>query len=238
LRIPIIIAFLLVFFAIGGCEKDTVKPPDDGPSDNSGWVIQNDLPTEDNLKDVGVFGTDTVIAVGDSGAILKTTDGGNNWTLIASGTEEHLRGLFLVEPNIALAVGYGGAILKTTDAGNTWESKNSGTTINLRDLFFADANTGWVGGGPWGSQPGTGTILKTTDQGVTWDSLTLENTINGLCFVDTDTGWGVGGSGTIIKTTDGGSTWTPQVSGAVNYFGDVFLLMQIPDGLSVGVEPF
>jgi photosystem II stability/assembly factor-like uncharacterized protein len=36
----------------------------------------------------------------------------------------------------------------------------------------------------------------------------VEDNLNGVCFVDRQTGYAVGNAGTIVKTTDGGNTWT------------------------------
>ena len=46
------------------------------------------------------------------------------------------------------------------------------------------------------------------------------NSLNGVFFVDSSTGWAVGASGTIIKTADAGSTWSAQTSGAVSTLHD------------------
>jgi len=37
------------------------------------------------------------------------------------------------------------------------------------------------------------------------------NTITSISFVDTSTGWAVGGGGTVLKTTDGGDSWNAQI---------------------------
>ena len=44
-------------------------------------------------------------AVGDSGTILKTTDGGGSWLIQTSGTSNALRGVSFIDLNIGTAVG-------------------------------------------------------------------------------------------------------------------------------------
>jgi photosystem II stability/assembly factor-like uncharacterized protein len=63
-----------------------------------------------------------------------------------------------------------------------------------------------------------GVFVRTTDGGQTWSEKVLEQPnvadirLNGICFVNADTGWTVGrdsvGDGIMFKTTDGGQTWT------------------------------
>ena len=57
----------------------------------SGWYWQNPLPQGNTLN--GVFFTDanTGTAVGDVGTIIRTTNGGTNWTCQSSGTTHVLR---------------------------------------------------------------------------------------------------------------------------------------------------
>ena len=71
-----------------------------------------------------------------------------------------------------------------------------------------------------------GTILRTTDGGDTWtpQSSGTTNFLNGVSFVDANTGTAVGGEGTILRTTDGGDTWTPQSSGTTNALFGVSLV--------------
>ena len=51
-----------------------------------GWFWQNPLPTGADLNSVDVLDTNTAVAVGRYGTILKTSDGGKNWTFMESGT--------------------------------------------------------------------------------------------------------------------------------------------------------
>jgi photosystem II stability/assembly factor-like uncharacterized protein len=54
------------------------------------WVWQNPLPQGNTLQDFSFIDTNNGFAVGARGTILKTTDGGNNWELIAGETEGDL----------------------------------------------------------------------------------------------------------------------------------------------------
>ena len=99
--------------------------------------------------------------MGDSGTILRTTNGGASWTRQSSSTTNDLYGISFTDANTGTAVGYGGTILRTTNGGASWTRQSSGTMNWLYDVCFTDANTGTVVGA-------CGTILRTTNAGVTF----------------------------------------------------------------------
>jgi photosystem II stability/assembly factor-like uncharacterized protein len=94
--------------------------------------------------------------------ILKTTDGGANWTCPDSGVGCNDL-CFPVDGQTGYAVGGSGAIRKTTDGGVTWIMQQSDATVDLKAVHFPRNNTtGWIVGNG-------GTVLKTTDGGVSWN---------------------------------------------------------------------
>ena len=79
----------------------------------------------------------TGIAVGYNGTILRTTDGGTNWTPQTSGTTNDLTGVFFSDANTRdccwlLVVN----ILRTTNGGTNWTTQTSGTTNDLMSVFI------------------------------------------------------------------------------------------------------
>ena len=58
-------------------------------------------------------------AVGSDGLILRTTDGGANWTNQTSGTTSFLNDVSFTDTNNGTAVGENGTILRTTNGGTT-----------------------------------------------------------------------------------------------------------------------
>jgi len=99
-------------------------------------------------------------AVGNSGTILHTANGGSNWNPQTSGTSSHHYGVYFIDADTGWIVGESGIIMHTTDGGSSWSEQNSGTSNALNSIFFVDANTGWAVGN-------FGTILHTTTGGVT-----------------------------------------------------------------------
>ena len=74
-------------------------------------------------------------AVGDFGKILRTTNGGTNWTQQSSGTPYNLYDVCFLDANNGTAVG-DGKILRTTNGGTNWTQQTSGTTYSLYDVSF------------------------------------------------------------------------------------------------------
>jgi len=142
--------------------------------------------------------------VGDSGRILKTTDGGIAWNSLASGTTRKIAAVHF--PQNALTgyvVGDGGTVLKTTDGGGNWIRQNPDTISPFKSVHFpVDAQTGYLL--DW-----RGIILKTSDGGQTWRNQFSSGTVlRSLYFpIDASTGYAVGHYGTILKTTDGGTSF-------------------------------
>jgi hypothetical protein len=100
-------------------------------------------------------------AVGISGTILKTTDGGNNWILHIIITTRYLYSVYFTDLNTGWTVGDYGTILKTADGGNNWIFQLSASSYGLSSTYFTDSNIGWAVGD-------YGTILKTTNGGVSF----------------------------------------------------------------------
>ena len=157
-------------------------------------------------------------AVGPSGIITHTSDGGKNWQIQPSGTSEVLRGVRFRDAYNGIVVGNNGIILKTVDGGDTWTPKESGVINRLNAIFFINETTGIIVGG-------SGTVLRTTDAGETWTDHTVSSapTLNAVDFANTNDGIAVGQFGSIIHTNDGGLTWSDQ-----SIFGDNLYSVSMP----------
>jgi len=89
---------------------------------NAQWFWQNPLPQGNKLSSVFFVDNTDGWAVGNTGIILNTSDGGNNWVLQLSGTKEQLLSVCFIDKYTGWAVGgnYQGVILKTTNGGQNW----------------------------------------------------------------------------------------------------------------------
>jgi photosystem II stability/assembly factor-like uncharacterized protein len=129
--------------------------------------------------------------VGQSGSIIKTTNGGNIWQILRN-IDAHYNTMFnlaLADTQAGYAVGPYGIVVKTTNGGTIWQKQDLGTsTLWFYGVDAPDPNYSWAcgdggsiyatknGGSSWASQP----------SGVSWF-------LNSVDFVDTLFGVSVGG---------------------------------------------
>ncbi|NWG29755.1 MAG: T9SS type A sorting domain-containing protein [Ignavibacteriaceae bacterium] len=154
--------------------------------------------------------------VGESGYILKTTNGGSNWFIQSSGTTVILHDVYFIDSSTGYIVGSFGTILKTTNGGNNWISQASGTTKHLWGVHFINSLIGTAVGF-------TSAILRNTNGGLNWIIQTPTNSgsFTKVYFNDENTGTIVGLEGIILKTTDSGINWILQLSGTENFLNDI-----------------
>lgn len=184
----------------------------------SDWELTTSA-TSNDLLHVLFVNSNTGYACGDIGTIIRTTNGGINWTALASGTNEVLTSM-AVNPaniNVVYAAGFNGALLKTTNAGNNWSLQSVGGLYNA--IVFKDANTGIAAGVG-------GIVYRTTNGGTNWVS--VDPGIGLVTISSLYIGGGVifGGcaSGKIIKSTNNGLNWTNyQTPSSFSFYSIYFL---------------
>ena len=165
------------------------------------------------------------VAVGASGTIVATADGGKTWTTRTSGTTLDLRAVSCAGAQRCVAVGnYAGStpavILATQNGGATWTVESSGVTDTLFSVSCPSA-TMCVATGQGGE------ILTTNDGGATWHERTT-NTDAYLQSVSCSTtsrcvaaGFYVAtagvapGSWAIVASKDGGATWASPAKSSI-----------------------
>jgi photosystem II stability/assembly factor-like uncharacterized protein len=166
------------------------------------------------VNDVDFFDHDHGWAVGLSGAIYGTSDGGHRWQLQTSGTNVHLSDIEAISASEAWSVGrYQGfsdvimpppvpsALLHTIDGGATWQSLDTPPNSSYREIAFVGQD-GWVLSERCEPQPEysyctyepspTTFIQRTRDGGQTWDLLdapTGQDSFSHLTFADANDGW-------------------------------------------------
>ena len=184
-------------------------------SQSYGWFSQSSG-TSNNLNGVYFASSTTGIIVGQSGTILRTTNGGTNWNAVTSGTSVHLFAVYFVNGNTGWVVGDVGVILKTTNGGVSWSSQTSNVGYQLRSVGFINTTTGYVAG--W-----YGTFLRTTNGGSSWVSYSTGLTSNLTCinFADASIGFAGGQFGKLIRTTNGGVNWAEISSGITSQIEQV-----------------
>jgi len=125
---------------------------------------------EDNFENprpglycVYFFDKDTGWASGIDGTLIRTTDAGETWEILPTGTTLSLYTVF-VKYGKGWIVGDKGAYLMSEDGGTTWKLLDDviKSKTPLRDVFFSSPDKGWAVGV-------SGTVVHTTDGGKTWE---------------------------------------------------------------------
>ena len=181
-------------------------------SDNFGetWTpVALSLPTAD-LRSLHMFDANNGYAVGSSGKVWKTTDGGHNFEVYAGTTTiQAFNDINFYNTQYGMAAGNGGQVWKTTDSGNSWVTiSNLGNTTGQNSIAMIDSITALVAGST--------IINKTTDGGTTWTPITPGIPLGPMSRIrmrSQSVGYMIGGSGTsqtgyVFKTTNAGDTWT------------------------------
>jgi gliding motility-associated-like protein len=157
------------------------------PMGSSPWKFANPNPLGYSLLDMSFIDDNNGLAVGASGGIIKTTDGGRNWVgipfkyvtpanVVSLGNFSDVQ---FVTPSVAYAVGSGGLMVKSTDGGINWSTVNTPLTAlskNINALHFINKDTGYIGGAAINTTNTTNIndapkIYFTRNGGSSWDSL-------------------------------------------------------------------
>jgi len=172
----------------------------------SGWFLQHGGDQDLLLFDVELLDASTVIAVGENGTILRTTDAGASWHTVPSGTDQVLHHVQSHGPDLAVILGNSGTALKSTDGGTSWSPLSTGTTKSLFGMYYFDQEH-WVVVGQ------AGLSMETRNGGATFSSPT--SAANNYNWIDFHGNFGVivGNVGTLRVTTNRGSSWTSRSSG-------------------------
>ncbi|NIE59820.1 MULTISPECIES: YCF48-related protein [unclassified Burkholderia] len=108
------------------------KPPGGGKADRNLYHIFSD-------------GKHALYIVSEQGTVLKSTDGGANWTYGATGGKGTLwTGVVLPDGKVVVA-GLLGSMFQSTDGGGSWTPVSSGTKSSITELFVNDGRLAGVG---------------------------------------------------------------------------------------------
>ena len=173
----------------------------------SGWSIVPSK-TLSTLYGVSFSDMNTWIAVGNSGTIVRSSDGGIGWSVVPSPVGGELRGVSF-HGKIGVAVGLSGAVVRSTDGGSNWVLQSKPTTKNLYAVSMGDSLAVITGE--------EGTIFISTDAGATW--LTRTGGTASILFgvsVRGGVAVGVGGQGAIVF--GGAQSWGSTSLGQQLFF--------------------
>jgi len=202
-------------------EEDTEVIEVDEPA------VMSDLAVRSLLLDVERAG-DRLVAVGERGHILTSTDNGATWSQSPVPTRATLTGVDFADDATGWAVGHDAVILATGDAGASWTMVFSAPEDEapLLDVWFADDETGFAIGA-------YGTFLETFDGGETWDARWISESdshLHQMIAAPDGTLYIAAERGEILRSDDGGAEWVELPS---PYEGSFFGLIALPDDVVI-----
>ena len=180
-------------------------------------------PTSQPIKWTDSTRPAAAFVVGDNGTLLSTTDNGDHWDPISTGTNAGLRAIRFREPDSGYAVGENGTILRSRDHGATWTPQVSGTSVTLNGVAASDPELGskwaWVAGD-------SGVVLYTSNVGADWNPM-LSGTTHNLHSLDMYSAAGevgplyaAGDAGTVLQSTNAGFIWkSTNANPNYSYYG-------------------
>lgn len=196
-----------------------------------------------NLTAIHFININTGWAVGNSGKIYKTTNGGTNWS--TASFPDNFFSVHFANASTGLIGSNVGKIYRTTNGGTNWQVVSAGGSV-YGCVYMQDASTAFAtsniglqkstnSGANWvilSALTGTPTdlkfidtqngfysaganVYKTINGGLNWTSNSVPNatTITGITFLDINTGFGCDQLGKIFITTNSGLNWQTSYSG-------------------------
>lgn len=171
-------------------------------------------------RDLTFINATTGFAIAE-GRIVKTTDGGRNWTSIPSPTTLLLNRIQFTSAQKGYIIGgdgNSGVLLKTTDGGDTWSLSDLNTMEWPRGMYFLNDDIGFI--------TGKNLFSKTIDGGKTWLSMKTQawKMFQDVKFRNSMEGIATSNDGEYFKTTDGGNTWNAFKVSNANYLYDIYFV--------------
>jgi photosystem II stability/assembly factor-like uncharacterized protein len=169
------------------------------------------------VRDIYFIDSSLGFAVSDS-SILKTTNGGDNWTIKLTGYYIFQKIQFL-NTNTGYACGGNNKLLKTTDSGENWNIFTP-AAIYPNDMYVLNEDTIWLASM---SNP-TGGVFRTTNGGISWQQQINLGSMNPnhIYFYNGRLGFIGRDNFYLRRTSDGGVNWS-LISGTGGFLDMYFV---------------
>lgn len=176
------------------------------------WIdISNSNPSKEPIFGGYFFNSQIGILIGGNGTVLRTINGGVDWSVQQISNQE-LWDIKFINNDVGFIISKGrpAKIFKTSNKGLTWtEIYTEEGYSEFYNMKFINSTTGYIVGG---KEAGGGIILQTTNAGNSWQKLPV-NSVEWLLDIDfsnENSGVAVGANGLTLITNNGGSNWLPQ----------------------------
>ncbi len=185
-----------------GIQDSTISETNDG---GFTWNVISHLPA--GFQGKSIYFTDALTGyVGGNNAILKTIDGGINWTYTGYHPEIGNTYVFPIDSNVIYACAYS-SMNYTINGGLLWKTRTINIPGGITKMYFFDAANGLLAGGNG--------IYSTSDSGATWNMISGKILSDIAAFSPTHI---MGYENNIfVYSIDGGTTWTSAATQTTNF---------------------
>ena len=161
-------------------------------------ALKSPLASRSLLQGVAQVGN-RLIAVGQRGHIVVSTDGGKTWTQSSVPVSADLTAVYFVDDRSGWAVGHDGVVLHSSDGGDSWEVQLTGHAAN--DLLLASMERRIP------AEPASENAKALLAEAKRHKEQGADKPFLDVWFADANSGFVVGAYNLIFHTVDGGKTW-------------------------------
>jgi len=140
-----------------------------------------------------------LVAVGQRGHIVISTDSGATWKQSPVPVSSDLTSVYFVDEKQGWAVGHDGVILHTRDGGESWELQLTGRSAN--ELLL------WAMKRKVAADPSSEEAKKLLAEVARYQEQGADKPFLDVWFADSQNGYAVGAYNLIFRTSDGGKHW-------------------------------
>ncbi len=227
----IMISFRIAVSVLGAALVATLATP----ATSGGFVdpldapaVQSPLAARSLLQGVTKAGS-RLVAVGQRGHIVYSTDGGSAWQQASVPVSSDLTAVTFVDDKQGWAVGHDGVILHTADGGATWTLQLSGRAAN--DLLVAAMESRLA------ADPTSEPAKKLLAEARRYKEQGADKPFLDVWFANAQDGYVVGAYNLIFRTRDGGKTWEPWFDRTDNpKFFNLYAIRPAAGGLFIAGE--
>jgi photosystem II stability/assembly factor-like uncharacterized protein len=177
------------------------------PAMSAGFVDVLDTPAQmsplasKSLLQAVVRTGNRLIAVGQRGHVVISTDNGATWKQSQVPVSSDLTSVFFIDDKEGWVVGHDGVILHTGDGGERWDVQLNGLTAN--NLLQAAMEKKVA------QEPASEEAKKLLAEAKRYAEQGADKPFLDIWFSDDKNGFAVGAYNLIFRTADGGKTWEP-----------------------------
>ena len=161
-------------------------------------AVESALASKGLLQGVARAGN-ALVAVGQRGHIVVSSDGGATWKQAKVPVASDLTAVYFVSDKKGWAVGHDGVILNSVDGGATWTLQLDGRKAN--DLLLASLETKAA------AAPASEALKLALVEARRYKEQGADKPFLDVWFADENTGYAVGAYNLIFHTRDGGKNW-------------------------------